>query len=302
MSLRPDAITLKQLRLFTAVVQHGNLGEAASVLCITRAAVSQGLQELELRMARPLFDRIKKRMVINENGQRLLPVALEMLERLESVQNLFSENTVDYGHLSIGASNTIGNYLLPGMLASWLDQGQVTLPSVVIENTTQLADLLENHALDIALVEGDLERESLARVKWRCDQMCVVAASDFNVPVKASTFSLKRLSQYPWIVREQGSGSRRYFDAKVAPLLNQPRVRLAMNANEAVLNAIAAGIGIGLLSRFSIQDSLAAGRVKILNTLETFERDYYVMWHKKRYQSASLLHLLKAVQADNHPL
>ena len=302
MSLRPDAITLKQLRLFTAVAQHGNLGEAASALFITRAAVSQGLQELELRMARPLFDRIKKRMVINENGQRLLPVALEMLERLESVQNLFSDNTVDYGHLNIGASKTIGNYLLPNMLARWLDQGQTTLPKVVIENTTQLADMLENHALDIAMVEGDLERDSLARVNWRSDHMCVVAASDFDVPAKASTFSLTCLSQQPWIVREQGSGSRRYFDEQVAPLLQQPEVRLAMNANEAVLNAIAAGMGIGLLSKFSIQDALAAGRVKILNTREIFERNYYVMWHKNRYQSASVLHLLAAIQADDEPL
>ena len=114
-------ISFRQLKAFVAVARLGNLGAAADQLCLTRGAISQALKELELQLGTPLFDRAHPHLLLNSEGALLLPLADEMLTRLDDIGALFQQSGETGGSgkavLRIGASQTIGNYLLPSLLA-----------------------------------------------------------------------------------------------------------------------------------------------------------------------------------------
>lgn len=146
-------LTLQQLKVFATIARYGNLGLAANELCLSKGAVSQSLQELERQLATPLFDRIHPRLQLNNEGRLLQPAAEELLTRMQDIETLFSPDAEPSGQLRLGASQTIGNYLLPALLAtSKQELGQP--PRVTITNTHQLCHLLANFELDLALIEG----------------------------------------------------------------------------------------------------------------------------------------------------
>ncbi|MGL5036653.1 MAG: LysR family transcriptional regulator, partial [Aeromonas sp.] len=110
-------LTLQQLKVFATIARYGNLGLAANELFLSKGAVSQSLQELERQLATPLFDRIHPRLQLNNEGRLLQPVAEELLTRMQDIENLFRPDAEPSGQLRLGASQTIGNYLLPTLLA-----------------------------------------------------------------------------------------------------------------------------------------------------------------------------------------
>ena len=110
-------LTLQQLKVFATIARHGNLGGTASELCLSKGAVSQSLQELERQLATPLFDRVHPRLQLNNEGRLLQPAAEELLTRMQEIEQLFSPDAEPSGQLRLGASQTIGNYLLPSLLA-----------------------------------------------------------------------------------------------------------------------------------------------------------------------------------------
>lgn len=110
------SLTLKQLRVFSAIALHGNMTQASEMLFLTKPALSMALQELEKQLGQRLFDRVNNRLHLNSQGRRLLPMADELLQRAHQIEQTFQQDTELSGSLHIGASNTIGNYMLPQML------------------------------------------------------------------------------------------------------------------------------------------------------------------------------------------
>ncbi|MGY4655759.1 DNA-binding transcriptional LysR family regulator [Ewingella americana] len=109
-------ITLRQLEVFAEVLKSGSTTQASIVLSLSQSAVSAALADIEGQLGVQLFDRVGKRLVINEHGRLLYPKALALLEQAAEIERLFSK---DNGSLRIGASSTIGNYMLPGMIANY---------------------------------------------------------------------------------------------------------------------------------------------------------------------------------------
>jgi len=170
-------LTLQQLKVFATIARYGNLGLAANELCLSKGAVSQSLQELERQLATPLFDRIHPRLQLNNEGRLLQPAAEELLTRMQDIETLFSPDAEPSGQLRLGASQTIGNYLLPTLLAS--SKQELGLPPrVTITNTHQLCHLLANFELDLALIEGQNHHADLVSEPWLNDEMLIVAHPD----------------------------------------------------------------------------------------------------------------------------
>ena len=128
-------LTLQQLKVFATIARHGNLGGAANELCLSKGAVSQSLQELERQLATPLFDRVHPRLQLNSEGRLLQPAAEELLTRMQEIEQLFSPDAEPSGQLHLGASQTIGNYLLPALLAEGAQELGVA-PRVTTTNTS----------------------------------------------------------------------------------------------------------------------------------------------------------------------
>lgn len=289
-------LTLQQLKVFATIARYGNLGLAANELCLSKGAVSQSLQELERQLSTPLFDRIHPRLQLNNEGRLLQPAAEELLTRMQDIENLFSPDAEPSGQLRLGASQTIGNYLLPTLLAS--SKQELGLPpKVTINNTHLLCHALANFELDMALIEGENHHPDLLAEPWLQDEMLVVAPPDHPLANKKE-LSLSRLGGETWVLREAQSGSREQFIQQIQPELPRWQPGLELNTLEAVMLAVEKGLGISFISRLAASDRLADGRLIALPLSRRFPRQLSLIWHKQKYHSTSLRHFIQFCRAQ----
>lgn len=289
-------LTLQQLKVFATIARYGNLGLAANELCLSKGAVSQSLQELERQLATPLFDRIHPRLQLNNEGRLLQPAAEELLTRMQDIENLFRADAEPSGQLRLGASQTIGNYLLPTLLAS--NKQELGLPpKVTITNTHQLCHALANFELDLALIEGENHHPDLITEPWLQDEMLVVAQPGHPLATKVD-LSLSRLGGETWVLRELQSGSREQFIQQIQPALPRWQPGLELNTLEAVMLAVEKGLGISFISRLAVSDRLKDGRLVALPLTRRFPRQLSLIWHKQKYHSASLRHFIHFCRAQ----
>ncbi|MEV3829718.1 LysR substrate-binding domain-containing protein [Aeromonas allosaccharophila] len=289
-------LTLQQLKVFATIARYGNLGLAANELCLSKGAVSQSLQELERQLSTPLFDRIHPRLQLNNEGRLLQPAAEELLTRMQDIENLFSPDAEPSGQLRLGASQTIGNYLLPTLLAN--SKQELGLPpKVTINNTHLLCHALANFELDMALIEGENHHPDLLAEPWLQDEMLVVAPPGHPLADKAE-LSLSRLGGETWVLREAQSGSREQFIQQIQPELPHWQAGLELNTLEAVMLAVEKGLGISFISRLAVSDRLKDGRLVALPLTRRFPRQLSLIWHKQKYHSASLRHFLHFCRAQ----
>ncbi|EKB19285.1 LysR substrate-binding domain-containing protein [Aeromonas veronii] len=283
-------LTLQQLKVFATIARYGNLGLAANELCLSKGAVSQSLQELERQLSTPLFDRIHPRLQLNNEGRLLQPAAEELLTRMQDIENLFRPDAEPSGQLRLGASQTIGNYLLPTLLAS--SKQELGLPpKVTINNTHLLCHALANFELDMALIEGENHHPDLLAEPWLQDEMLVVAPPAHPLANKKD-LSLSRLGGETWVLREAQSGSREQFIQQIQPELPRWQPGLELNTLEAVMLAVEKGLGISFISRLAASDRLADGRLIALPLSRRFPRQLSLIWHKQKYHSTSLRHFI----------
>jgi DNA-binding transcriptional LysR family regulator len=289
-------LTLQQLKVFATIARYGNLGLAANELFLSKGAVSQSLQELERQLATPLFDRIHPRLQLNNEGRLLQPAAEELLTRIQDIENLFSPDAEPSGQLRLGASQTIGNYLLPTLLAS-SKQELALPPKVTITNTHLLCHALANFELDLALIEGENHHPDLISEHWLQDEMLVVAQPSHPLANQVA-MPLSRLGGETWVLREPQSGSREQFIQQVQPELPNWQAGLELNTLEAVMLAVEKGLGISFISRLAVSDRLKDGRLVALPLTRRFPRQLSLIWHKQKYHSASLRHFIHFCRAQ----
>ncbi|MFQ2367265.1 LysR substrate-binding domain-containing protein [Aeromonas enteropelogenes] len=289
-------LTLQQLKVFATIARYGNLGLAANELCLSKGAVSQSLQELERQLGTPLFDRIHPGLQLNNEGRLLQPAAEELLTRMQDIENLFSPDAEPSGQLRLGASQTIGNYLLPTLLASRKQELGLP-PKVTITNTHKLCHALANFELDLALIEGENHHPDLIAELWLQDEMLVVAHPDHPL-ANQGTLTLPRLADETWVLRELQSGSREQFIQQIQPALPRWQAGLELNTLEAVMLAVEKGLGISFISRLAVSDRLQAGRLVVLPLEQRFPRQLSLIWHKQKYHSASLRHFIRFCRAQ----
>ena len=154
-------ISLKQLKVFVGITQHTTLSAASERLYLSKAALSMSLSELEKQLGHPLFDRVNHRLILNQEGQKLLPLADELLHRANDINTLFSSHATASGTLKIGASDTIGNHVLPSILSGFRQQQHHYSQQVFISNSELICQKLRDFELDIALIEGHAQQSDL---------------------------------------------------------------------------------------------------------------------------------------------
>ncbi len=273
---------------------NGSLTRAAATLFVTKAAVSVTLRELKSQLGCPLFDRNNNRLILNDCGAQLRPLADDMLQRLATVERLFKGNTLG-GRLRIGASVTIGNHLLPPLLSAFMARVEMLRPEVMIANTARLCRMIEGFDLDASFVEGSTHGASLEVTPLWHDRLVVIAAPGH--PLADGTLrSVPALAGQTWILREPTSGTREQFSLRLEPLLSSWRLGLEFGGNEAIVNAVAAGLGLGFLSEFAVADALATGRVSLTALDVTHPRSLDLVMAPGKYQSPLLRHFLDFCQ------
>jgi len=292
----PSHISLKQLKVFTTITQHKTLTEASASLFLSKAAVSVALSELEKQIGHHLFDRVNNRLILNQEGQRLLPLADELLSRAQDIQNVFDDEQTLSGQLRIGASDTIGNQVAPYLLSDFRSKTNHRSQSLFISNSAQICDMLIAYELDIALIEGKTMHPELDSTQFIEDEMCVICPPDYP-HFHGGLTSLSELEDTEWILREGGSGSREFFMRTIAPRLENWQEAFQLNTTEALINSVSAGLGLACLSRLSTQPAIQDGRVKMLNIPLDMKRRFWVLIHKEKYQSPLLRTFIEFCQS-----
>ena len=278
-------ITFRQLSVFVSIARHGSMTAAADALFMTKGAVSQTLAELENQLGVRLFDRQHARLFINHEGQRLLPVADELLMRMQGVGQLFGDDSADR-QLRLGCTRTIGSYLLPDMQREF-EENNGWLPRAVSANTQEICGMLNRFEIDIALLEGLPDDSRLVSETWMEDEMIVVAGK--NHPLAGEeTVSFETLSRQRWLLREEGSSSRAFFDNQLALHLDNPEVVLSLNASDAILLCVYHNLGLTFISGRMLSQPLYAGHFVQLRTEQRFLRKFMLCYHPDKYLSPTL--------------
>ena len=209
-------ITLRQLEIFEGVAASQHVTRAAERLLLSQSAVSMAIAELEKITGGPLFDRRGRRLLLNDRGRLLLPEAKEVLGRVRTMEQVLNEATKEpAGVLRVGASTTIGNYMLPSLAGEFARLYRRAKALLIVGNTQQIETAVEDGELDLGLIEGPCHLASLSSVFWRQDELVVIVGPHHPwSPEKAA--SLEMLARAMWVMREKGSGTREVFESAMA--------------------------------------------------------------------------------------
>jgi DNA-binding transcriptional LysR family regulator len=282
--------TLRQLEVFLATARAQNLSRAAQSLAMSQSAASDALRELEQQFNLRLFDRIGKRLQLNDAGRLLLPRAEELLSRATELEQGLLQRAP--GTLKLGATLSIGNHLCIPLIDRYRRQYPDSQVSLDISNTESIANRVAGFELDIGLIEGEINDPLLEMIPWREDDLELFASPDHELATKA-ILSKTDLLAASWILRENGSGTRQTFNRVLHDLLPQLKVVLEVQQPEAIIQAVRAGMGISCLSRLSLQEHLLRNELVCLKCKgRTFRRHPYLIMHRQKYRSTAMQHWL----------
>jgi DNA-binding transcriptional LysR family regulator len=279
--------TLRQLEVFLAAAHNQNLSKAADSLAMSQSAASSALKDLEQQFDVQLFDRIGKRLQINELGRLTRPKAEALLAHAKELEVLLRQHK-EVGNLNVGATLTIGNYLCVGIMARYMSEEPSAKVSLEVANTAEIARKVEQFELDIGLIEGELQHSELDIFPWCDDELVVFCHPDHPI-AKEKIINDKQLRALNWIVREPGSGTRQAFDRAMTGLLPELTIGLELQHTEAIKRAVEANLGVGCLSRITLKDAFERGSLVPLNVPHRdWHRHFYFILHKQKFQTAGM--------------
>jgi DNA-binding transcriptional LysR family regulator len=275
--------TLRQLSVFIAVAQFGSTTGACKALSMSQSAVSAALGELELVANEQLFDRHGRRLVLNDAGRALQPQAIALVEGAESLSRDFESTVVS---LRIAASSTIGNYVLPGILARFLARHPAARLNVLIGNTREVLGAVNAFSADIGLIEGSSHGPNMRVEHWLDDEMVVVVAPNHPLARQARRSDLAKAD---WLVREPGSGTREILEQQLGRVLGPLKIALELGTSEAIRRTLLNGYGVSCLSRHVVRDDIEHGRLIAITTrLPALSRSFSIVLHRSKTPTRGL--------------
>ncbi len=279
-------ISVRHIEVFVTVAAAGSVGAAAQRLFVTQPAVSMALAELERQLNAQLFDRERGRLHLSPRGKELLPMAQEVIERIHEMLRQTGEQPLALsGELRLGTSNTIGNYLVGDLLGPFISRHPQVSLQVSVENTDRITAGLLEHRIDVGCVEGPVNHPQLELISWRDDALVVCAAPSHPL-AQRSDLKARHFKDAQWILRERGSAMR-VLAEQALTALPPGRILLELGQVEAIKQAVIAGLGIACLPYAATVDSVAVGRLKILDTpFLNLQRRLALVLHKSRYRGA----------------
>lgn len=258
------AISLPQLQALVALADVRSYSEAARRLRVTQPAITQHLANLARELDVHLVDTVSRRPVLTDAGTFLAERARAIVDALNTLDTDMDEfREARSGRLHVGATLTIGTYLIPSFLSRFTRERPGTATHVRIENTAAIARLLQAHEFGIALIEGVVHDEAIVTAPFLEDELLLVTPRESAGGTKRRVRAAD-LAQIPFISREAGSGTRDLgYDALVRTGVRPPIV-LELPSVEAILRAVEAGVGAAILSRFAVEREARAGAVRML--------------------------------------
>ena len=270
-------LTLRQLQIFVVAARHLSYARAAEELHLTPPAVSMQLKQLEDNVGLPLFERLGRGVALTGAGEMLLHHALRILGEIKdaeaSLQGLLG---AEVGELSVGLVST-AKYFMPRLLAQFAQRHPGVEVQFLVGNRESLLQKLQDNAIDLAVMgrtpgEIDAHAEPMAGHPY-------VLIGPADHPLRdARRFDLHELRHETFLLREEGSGSRRVAEEMFRSHLFTPARTISMGSNETIKQAVMAGMGVSLISLHTLPLELKTSQVSVLDAIGTpIERTWYVV-------------------------
>ncbi|WP_456449675.1 LysR substrate-binding domain-containing protein, partial [Hydrogenimonas sp.] len=212
-------ITLRQMEIFLEVAHMGHLTKVAEKMGLSQSAVSMSIKELENIIGYKLFDRINKKLALNEKGRAFAEAIAPLVSKLNDIEEEF-KNDENNGELLIGVSTTIADYLIPPIICDYMKSYPQVKVNLKIGNTREIVDLIESGAVDLGFVEGNVDSTSIKQEIVGPDELIVVTG-DRELAEKQESYYIDKLLDKRWILREEGSGTREVFLTHLGDLAAQ---------------------------------------------------------------------------------
>jgi DNA-binding transcriptional LysR family regulator len=259
------ALNLHLLRLFAAVAAEGSFSRAAEVLHVSQPAVSRGVREFEAQLGTRLLERGAGGVSLTAEGAALMrhAGALFAAERAAE-EDVAAWRGLARGSLTVGASTTIATWFLPPLLAAFQAAHPAIELRLRIANTAAIAEALLARELEVALVEGPVDQPGIQGQPWREDRMVLIAGAPHPLARAGGVLDPASLAPERIILRERGSGTRDVADAALAALGVSPAATLEVGSTEMIVQVVAAGLGVAIVSLAAARDQMALGRLVAL--------------------------------------
>ena len=279
-------MTLRDMEIYVKVAREGNMNSVARELFISASSVSQRIKAVEAELGLRLFDRVDRRLYLTEEGRNVLSYMEEILTSRQRLSRYAEGAAKGPVRLRAGATITVGTCILGGLAEKLTAEGIEAV--CVIENTRILEHMLLKGDLDIALVEGEIQDGHLCVTPALKDELVAVCGPGHPWWGRDKV-NIRECAGQPLILREEGSGTRAQLLDELSALGLEPEIRWSSASTEAIKNAVAAGLGVSVISGLLIRSEAAEGRlwgIKIEGADLT--RTFDIVYHKGRTVSGPM--------------
>lgn len=280
-------MTLRHFKLFVAVCDTMNMTAAAEMLFISQSAVSQAIAELEKYYDVRLFERLSRKLYLTQAGEKLLSYARHMIHMNETIEKDM-KTLLENGSIRLGASITVATCVLPALITSFKQTNPQADMTVVEDNTEQIEKLLLADQTDIGLVEGEIAAPELLSKPFMHDELVLICNPEHRFS-NMSAVPPNELQKEDFIVREQGSGTRKTFENAIAAYKLPWKASWICNNTDTIKAAVSAGLGISVISGLAVQKEIQAGELVARPVANiAFTRSFQIVYHKNKYLTTQM--------------
>jgi DNA-binding transcriptional LysR family regulator len=286
----------RRLQVFHTVARLLSFTKAAESLHMTQPAVTFQVRQLEEYFNTRLFDRTHNRISLTEAGGRVYQYADQIFDLYGQMENAVRELTGDVsGVVIIGASTTIAEYMLPALLGDFKSRYQEVEIQLKVSNSDGIVSMVESNAIDLGVVESPVANKNL--VVEHCTEDSLVAILPKGHPLGDNAYlTFKQLLEYPFICREEGSGTRDVISDYLGSLNAdeiQMRVAMELGSPEAVKGAVEANMGVSIMSSSTIQKELKLGTLLAIPMNPPLTRPFSFVHQKQKFRLRVMEELLE---------
>lgn len=277
-------LTLRQMEIFLNVVKSGHLTNVAKDMSLSQSAISMSIKELESILGRPVFDRINKKLVLNEVGRAFHKEIDPIFKKLSDIEYEF-KNSENKGMIRVGASTTIVDYLMPSIICAYMSAYPDVKITLKEGNTQEIADMIKEGSIDVGFVEGFVSGSDIIKEKIGVDELLVVTEN--SAIANAPAAYIDEFAQMRWVLREEGSGTREVFLDYIKEKVDDLNIFLELGHTESIKSILKNRECLTCISKISVDRELSEGKLFQVN-VKNFEckRDFLMLYHKDKYHSA----------------
>jgi len=291
------------LLLFHKVAEKEHFTRAAEALFISQPAISKQIHELERTLGQPLFTQIGRRVYLTEAGRVLFEYTQRIFALSDEAESVLTEmHDMQRGRLAVGASTTIGTYLLPKLLGDYRKRYPSLELFLDIANASEVQERLLQNRIEIGLIEGSVTHDELVKRVWQQDELVLITANTSSL-VAQDHLTLQDIYKEPFILREPGSGTRTVLEEAIATRgFPQLMPSMELGSTEAIKKVVAAGLGISFVSEHTITLESEAHLLRWIPLVDfTLSRPLYIVYPRQRRLSRAVSKFLELLEEAGRP-